>query len=68
MDNVTMDTNTVPLLWSTQRCRNNPEAYRNIVKRMLEAHGRGIWTASAEMQKKLQEQYGDIDDELEHAQ
>lgn len=47
-------------------CRNNPEAYRNIVKRMLEASGRGMWKVSAEMQAKLQEEYGDIGDELEH--
>ena len=25
--------------------KNNPEAFRNVVKRMLEAHGRGMWNA-----------------------
>lgn len=28
---------------------SNPEAFRNIIKRMLEASGRGYWQADAEV-------------------
>jgi magnesium chelatase subunit H len=35
----------------------NPEAFRNIVGRMLEAHGRGFWQADAEKLQKLQQLY-----------
>lgn len=33
--------------------KNNPEAFRNIVKRMLEANGRGYWNASDEVSPPL---------------
>lgn len=45
--------------------KNNPEAFRNILKRMLEAAGRGMWQADPETLRKLQEQFGEMDDELE---
>jgi magnesium chelatase subunit H len=35
----------------------NPEAFRNIVGRMLEANGRGFWQADAEKLQKLQQLY-----------
>lgn len=35
----------------------NPEAFRNIVGRMLEAHSRGFWQATTEQLSKLQELY-----------
>ena len=43
----------------------NPEAFRNIVGRMLEANGRGFWDADDEKLAKLQELYQAAEDELE---
>jgi magnesium chelatase subunit H len=43
----------------------NPEAFRNIVGRMLEAHGRGFWNADEEKLRKLQDLYALSDEELE---
>ncbi|PIG93466.1 magnesium chelatase subunit H [Gloeocapsopsis sp. IPPAS B-1203] len=43
----------------------NPEAFRNIVGRMLEAHGRGFWQADMEKLEKLRELYELADEELE---
>jgi magnesium chelatase subunit H len=43
----------------------NPEAFRNIVARMLEAHGRGFWQASDEKLQKLRELYELTDEEIE---
>jgi magnesium chelatase subunit H len=43
----------------------NPEAFKNIVSRMLEAHGRGFWDASDEKLQKLRELYELTDEELE---
>ncbi|GET40297.1 magnesium chelatase subunit H [Microseira wollei] len=43
----------------------NPEAFRNIVGRMLEAHGRGFWEADEEKLQKLRELYELTDEELE---
>jgi len=43
----------------------NPEAFRNIVGRALEAHGRGFWNADPEKLEKLRQLYEMTDDELE---
>jgi len=43
----------------------NPEAFRNIVGRMLEANGRGFWQPDAEKLAKLRELYEVTDEELE---
>ncbi len=43
----------------------NPEAFRNIVGRMLEAHGRGFWEADEEKLEKLRELYDLTDEEIE---
>lgn len=43
----------------------NPEAFRNIVARMLEANGRGFWQPSEEKLQKLQALYELTDEELE---
>ncbi|ACK72480.1 magnesium chelatase, H subunit [Gloeothece citriformis PCC 7424] len=43
----------------------NPEAFRNIVGRMIEAHGRGFWNADEEKLQKLQELYELTEDQLE---
>ena len=44
---------------------SNPEAFRNVVRRMLEASGRGLWDAGPEVLERLQREYGDIEDKLE---
>ncbi len=43
----------------------NPEAFRNIIARMLEANGRGFWDTSDERLQKLRELYELTDEELE---
>ncbi len=43
----------------------NPEAFRNIVGRAIEAHGRGFWDADEEKLEKLRELYQSAEDELE---
>ncbi|BAZ69101.1 protoporphyrin IX magnesium chelatase [Fischerella sp. NIES-4106] len=43
----------------------NPEAFKNIVGRMLEAHGRGFWQASEDKLQKLRDLYELTDEELE---
>ncbi|BAQ64020.1 magnesium chelatase subunit H [Geminocystis sp. NIES-3709] len=43
----------------------NPEAFRNIVGRMLEANGRGFWDADEEKLDKLKDLYEKTEDELE---
>ena len=44
---------------------SNPEAFRNIVKRMLEAHGRGYWEASGDTLEQLRDLYSQAEDEIE---
>ncbi len=36
-----------------------------MLRRMLEAAGRGMWKADAQTLRKLREMYADMDDELE---
>ncbi len=43
----------------------NPEAFRNILGRMLEAHGRGFWQADGDKLDKLRQLYELADEELE---
>lgn len=43
----------------------NPEAFRNIVGRMLEAHGRGFWQPEEEKLEKLRRLYDLTEDEIE---
>ncbi|MEM6252807.1 MAG: magnesium chelatase subunit H [Cyanobacteria bacterium P01_D01_bin.156] len=43
----------------------NPEAFRNIVGRMIEANGRGLWQAEEETLEKLQNLYDVADEALE---
>ncbi len=43
----------------------NPEAFRNIIGRMLEAHGRGFWNADPEKLEQLRQLYNLTEDELE---
>ncbi|MCU0541616.1 MAG: magnesium chelatase subunit H [Oscillatoriaceae cyanobacterium Prado104] len=43
----------------------NPEAFRNIVGRMLEANGRGFWQPDADKLQKLRDLYELTDEEIE---
>jgi len=43
----------------------NPEAFKNIIRRLLEAEGRGLWTTDKETLEKLRELYSDADDLVE---
>ena len=43
----------------------NPEAFKNVVGRLLEAKNRGMWKASPDMLNALQELYSDMDDRIE---
>eukprot|EP00873_Tetraselmis_striata_P036146 jgi/Tetstr1/456410/TSEL_043144.t1 len=44
---------------------SNPQAFTNIVKRMIEASGRGMWDADDATLERLKELYSEMDDELE---
>ncbi|MEB3320776.1 MAG: magnesium chelatase subunit H [Cyanobium sp.] len=49
-----------------QRLREaNPEAFRNVVGRMLEAHSRGLWNAPADKLERLRDLYDLTDADLE---
>ena len=43
----------------------NPQAARNVVGRLIEAHGRGMWKADEATLARLQGLYADIEDRLE---
>ncbi|PSM50918.1 magnesium chelatase subunit H [Chroococcidiopsis sp. CCALA 051] len=43
----------------------NPEAFRNIVGRAIEAHGRGFWNVDSEKLEKLRQLYEMTENELE---
>eukprot|EP01038_Epipyxis_sp_PR26KG_P011025 gene11025-14806_t len=43
----------------------NPEAFRNVLKRMLEINGRGYWSPTSSVLSKIRELYDDVDDEIE---
>lgn len=43
----------------------NPEAYANVLRRCLEAAGRGIWAPDAAVLDRLRAQYAEMDDQLE---
>ena len=43
----------------------NPEAFRNIIGRMLEANGRGFWNIDKDKLQQLQELYNQTDEALE---
>ncbi|GKY95621.1 hypothetical protein MPSEU_000523400 [Mayamaea pseudoterrestris] len=45
--------------------RSNPEAFKNVIRRFLEAAGRGMWSTDAETLTKLQLLYADADDLVE---
>lgn len=43
----------------------NPEAFKNIVGRLIEANNRGMWDAKEDMMDKLRDLYEEIDDQIE---
>jgi magnesium chelatase subunit H len=45
--------------------KNNPEAFKNVVRRLLEAAGRGMWSTDAETINRLQDMYAEADDLVE---
>lgn len=45
--------------------RSNPEAFKNVVRRLLEAAGRGMWSTDEETLDRLRELYSDADDIIE---
>ena len=45
--------------------KSNPQAYTNMLKRMLEAQGRGMWNAKPEVVAKLRELFEEMDNQLE---
>ena len=42
-----------------------PQAFGNVLRRMLEAAGRGMWAAKPEVLDQLRALYAEMDDELE---
>lgn len=46
-------------------CRNNPQAFSNLLKRMLEASGRGMWSPDEATLEQLKSMYSDMDAQLE---
>jgi magnesium chelatase subunit H len=47
--------------------KSNPEAFKNVLRRLLEASGRGMWSADPDVIDKLKELYSDADDLIEEA-
>ena len=47
--------------------RSNPEAFKNVVRRLLEAAGREMWATDEDTSSKLRELYADADDMIEQA-
>ena len=45
--------------------KNNPEAFKNVVRRLLEASGRGMWETDDGTIEKLKNLYADADDMVE---
>ncbi|KAI8464745.1 MAG: CobN/magnesium chelatase [Monoraphidium minutum] len=43
----------------------NPQAYANVLRRCLEAAGRGIWTPDESVVEQLRQRFAEMDDELE---
>ena len=54
-------------LHQKQLQRSNPEAFKNVVRRLLEAAGRGMWDTDDDTLDRLKELYGDADDMVEQS-
>jgi magnesium chelatase subunit H len=42
-----------------------PQAFSNVLRRLLEASGRGMWSASPADLARLKSMYAEMDDQLE---
>jgi magnesium chelatase subunit H len=47
--------------------RSNPEAFKNVVRRLLESAGRGMWQTDDDTLQKLRDLYSDADDLIEQS-
>ena len=45
--------------------RSNPEAFKNVVRRLLEAAGRGMWDTDDDTLERWRDLYSDADDMIE---
>lgn len=45
--------------------QSNPEAFKNTIRRLLEAAGRGMWSTDDDILEKLRDLYSDADDLIE---
>jgi magnesium chelatase subunit H len=45
--------------------RSNPEAFKNVIRRLLEAAGRNMWSTDDRTLDRLRELYSDADDVIE---
>lgn len=45
--------------------KSNPEAFQNVLKRLLEANGRGFWDPDDDVLERIQQQYQDVEDDIE---
>jgi magnesium chelatase subunit H len=45
--------------------KSNPEAFKNVIRRLLEAAGRGIWNTDEGNLTRLRNLYSDADDQIE---
>jgi magnesium chelatase subunit H len=45
--------------------KSNPQAFSNVLRRCLEAAGRGIWKPDQEVLEELRRQFAEMDEELE---
>ncbi|KAJ1639218.1 hypothetical protein T492DRAFT_899505 [Pavlovales sp. CCMP2436] len=45
--------------------KSNPEAFKNVLRRLLEAAGRGMWEADPDTIEQLKDLYAEADDTAE---
>lgn len=45
--------------------KNNKQAFANIIKRSIEAHGRGFWNADERVIEKLKSMFLEVEAEIE---
>jgi magnesium chelatase subunit H len=45
--------------------KSNPEAFKNVIRRLLEAAGRGMWNTDEDNLARLRDLYSDADDRIE---
>jgi len=50
---------------AAQLQKSNPQAFRNVVRRLLEAAGRGMWSTNESTIEKLKDLYGQAEDQIE---